>query len=113
MQEESIDTVVVQPLNISVELLNFRDDPFDMLDRQENMSVHIRLQKRNGKKCVTTVSGVNDPKGSMIIMRKKFSCGGAIIDGSIIQLQGDLRKEVHTYLIATGLSSSYIFIHGY
>jgi translation initiation factor SUI1 len=103
-----------QDATINSKILNFKDNLMDdFIEEIEASIIHIRLQKRSGKKSITTISGLKNPKNSMVEMRKKFSCGGSVVSDDIVQLQGDLRKEIHAHLIAAGMSSTYIFIHGY
>ncbi|OMO83487.1 Translation initiation factor SUI1 [Corchorus capsularis] len=67
--------------------------------------VHIRVQQRNGKKCVTTVSGINqDFNFEKIVkeMKRDLFCNGHVVEdkelGKIIQLQGDQRLKVRDFL---------------
>jgi translation initiation factor 1 len=63
--------------------------------------IDIRLAQRNGKKCITTVEGLNDSypelkqkdltlKKLLSIFQKKFSCNGSVKDeekdGNLIRL---------------------------
>ncbi len=68
--------------------------------------LHIRIQKRNGKKCITTVAGFEedlDVKRICKAMRKQFSCNGNVIEdeeeGEVMQLQGDQRENVKQWLL--------------
>jgi translation initiation factor 1 len=68
--------------------------------------IHLRTQQRNGKKCITTVQGLDndlDIKRIAKAMRKQFNCNGTIEEheqyGEIIQLQGDQRDNVIQWLI--------------
>ena len=68
--------------------------------------IHLRTQQRNGKKCITTVQGLDDDldiKRIAKAMRKQFNCNGSIDEheqyGQIIQLQGDQRDNVIQWLI--------------
>lgn len=72
---------------------------------QRNL-VHIRVQQRNGKKCLTLVSGIAEDLDLHKIMRylKKMhnTNGNVLVDkeyGEVIQLQGDQRKNVYDSLI--------------
>ncbi|CAK0853880.1 unnamed protein product [Prorocentrum cordatum] len=86
--------------------------------------VHIRMQQRNGRKSWTTVQGfpeqVRLPKTGRVLpvnfekilqhLKKTFKTNGTLIydaeHGTIIQLQGDIRKEVAEFLVvATALIS--------
>lgn len=83
--------------------------------------VHIRIQQRNGKKCLTTVQGL---KGSFSYekilkdIKKQFCCNGNVVQdkvlGKIIQLQGDQRKNVSQFLLqAEIVQKEQIKIHGF
>ena len=62
--------------------------------------VHIRVQQRNGRKCITLIEGLAedlDVKRICKAFKKNFSCNGAITkdadNGEIIQLSGDQRTN--------------------
>ena len=68
--------------------------------------VHIRVQQRNGRKCLTTVQGID--KGfsySKLLkdLKKEFCCNGNVVQDlelrQVIQLQGDQRKNVSQFLV--------------
>lgn len=81
-------------------------------DDGKSNKVHIRMQQRNGRKSWTTVAGfpeqVRLPKSGKILqvdfekilraLKKTFKTNGVLIKdpdhGSVMQLQGDIRKEV-------------------
>lgn len=100
-------------------------DPFaeakdsDAPGTKEN--VHIRVQQRNGKKCLTTVQGLRkDFSYNKILkdLKKEFCCNGNVVQdkelGKIIQLQGDQRKNVSQFLVQAGiLKKDQIKIHGF
>ncbi len=86
--------------------MNF--DPFQTtLEHSLRKSkVHIRVQQRNGKKCITSIEGLDDDLDQKRIckhMRKLFNCNGNVISdelrGDIIQLQGDQRDNVRAFLL--------------
>jgi len=67
--------------------------------------VHIRIQQRNGRKCVTTVQGLRKEYNCNKILKdlkKEFCCNGNVVQdaelGKVIQLQGDQRKNVSDFL---------------
>jgi translation initiation factor 1 len=82
-------------------------------DVKENISVvknkyHIRVQQRNGRKCITTLDGLEedlDLKRICKAMRNSFSCNGNVVmkdDDSgtgVIQLQGDQRENIKQWLL--------------
>ncbi len=84
---------------------------FTTLDRQLEQSlrkskVHIRVQQRNGKKCITSIQGLDDDLDQKRIckhMRRNFNCNGNVVkddDGTeVIQLQGDQRENVRAFLL--------------
>uniref|UniRef100_A0A7S4JEG6 SUI1 domain-containing protein n=1 Tax=Odontella aurita TaxID=265563 RepID=A0A7S4JEG6_9STRA len=67
--------------------------------------VHVRVQQRNGRKCITTVAGLADDldvKRICKAFKKNFSCNGAVQkdedSGEVIQLSGDQRTNVMEFL---------------
>ncbi len=87
----------------------------------ETNYIHIRIQQRNGRKSLTTVQGLPqelDFKKVLKVFKKEFCCNGTIVDhdnmGKILQLQGDQRKNVSTFLVDEGIvSKDLIKIHGF
>ncbi|KAK9828727.1 hypothetical protein WJX72_001736 [[Myrmecia] bisecta] len=83
--------------------------------------VHIRIQQRNGKKSLTTVQGLEkgfDYKKVLKAFKKEFCCNGTVVDdtelGKVIQLQGDQRKNVSTFLVGNNIAKKdLIKIHGF
>ena len=80
-------------------------DPFSATSIADK-KIHLRIQQRNGKKCITTVQGLDDDldiKRIAKAMRKEFNCNGSIEQneqyGEIIQLQGDQRDNIAEWLI--------------
>jgi translation initiation factor 1 len=106
-------------------------NPFDLdtdfdsgLGRLTKPKLHIRIQKRNGKKCITTVEGFEedlDIKRICKHMRKKFNCNGNVVSdeeqGEVIQLQGDQRDNVKQWLLENQVfekqEADRIVVHGY
>lgn len=86
--------------------------------------IHIRVQQRNGKKCITTIEGLAedlDLKRICKDMRKKFNCNGNVIDdeerGEIIQLQGDQRDNIKNWILTEQIipraEQDLIVMHGF
>ena len=83
--------------------------------------VHIRVQQRNGRKSLTTVQGLKKEYSKSKILKdlkKEFCCNGTVVEdpelGQVIQLQGDQRKNVSTFLIQAGIvKKEQIKIHGF
>jgi translation initiation factor 1 len=93
----------------------------DILDEIKSSTVHIRIQQRNGRKCITTIQGIEKELGHNRILkalRKKLAANGTVIHdpdlGDVLQLQGDQRKEVNEFLIYNKIyKSSDIHVHGF
>jgi len=82
--------------------------------------IHIRIQQRNGRKTLTTLQGLPtqyDPKKLLKAFKKEFACNGTLVDdekmGQVIQLQGDQRAKISTFLVENGLEKSTIKVHGF
>ena len=72
----------------------------------EQSKVTITVQKRNGRKCITTVIGMaNDLDLPKIVsyFKKTYSCNGSIIKdekyGEVITLSGDQKDNMYNFLI--------------
>ena len=84
--------------------------------------VHVRVQQRNGRKCITTVAGLADDldiKRICKAFKKNFSCNGAVQNdedtgGEVIQLSGDQRTNVKEFLEDQEIChSDEIVLHGF
>ncbi|XP_012434405.1 protein translation factor SUI1 homolog 2 [Gossypium raimondii] len=81
--------------------------------------VHIRIQQRNGRKSLTTVQGLKKEFSYNKILKdlKEFCCNGTVVQdpelGQVIQLQGDQRNNVSTFLVQAGIVKDNIKIHGF
>ena len=68
--------------------------------------VTISVQKRNGRQCITTISGLEEdldlPK-IISYLKKTYNCNGSIIKdeqfGEIITLTGDQKENIYNFLI--------------
>ncbi|KAF8409516.1 hypothetical protein HHK36_005592 [Tetracentron sinense] len=86
-------------------------DPFAEANADDSSAgskeyVHVRTQQRNGRKSLTTVQGLKKEFSYNKILKdlkKEFCCNGTVVQdpelGQVIQLQGDQRKNVSTFLI--------------
>lgn len=86
---------------------------------------HIRVQQRNGRKCITTLAGLEedlDLKRICKAMRNAFSCNGNVVidedeEVGIIQLQGDQRENIKQWLLDQQIilknEASRIVVHGF
>lgn len=106
----------------------FSTDPFadaskgdDLLPAGTEEYIHIRIQKRDSRKTLTTVQGIADDydkKKLVKAFKKKFACNGTVIEhpeyGEVIQLQGDQRKNICQFLIEIGLAKDdQLKVHGF
>ena len=102
------------------------DNKYDPLaeinDSLNSSKIHIRIQKRNARKCICTVEGLTYEKKEMKellkTMKKKFACNGNLVDdaklGTIIQMQGDVRDKIKEILVNNyGIDENTIITHGY
>merc|ERR1711994_844306 len=82
-------------------------------------SVHLRYQQRNGRKGVTTIVGLPTKvnfKKLLKKMKNKFSTGATLANdeqnGTVIQIQGDLRHEIVQFIIQLNIvEKSQITVH--
>ncbi|PSE37170.1 translation initiation factor SUI1 [Acinetobacter nosocomialis] len=99
-------------------------DPFKETESEDSSGagyVHIRVQQRNGRKCLTTVQGLGTDYNYNTILKdlkKDFCCNGTVVQdkalGKVIQLQGDQRKNVSNFLMNAGLvKKDRVKIHGF
>ena len=94
---------------------SFRDD----LDKEFDEKIHLRVVKRNGRKCVTTIEGFrqDDPKKFLKYIKKKLCCNGNLTKSEneeILQLQGDQRSEIREMLVQRyHVKEKHIVVHGY
>merc|ERR1712071_168490 len=101
-------------------------DPFAEANAEDSGAgtkeyVHVRTQQRNGRKSLTTVQGLKKEYSYNKILKdlkKEFCCNGTVVQdpelGQVIQLQGDQRKNVSTFLVQAGIvKKEHIKIHGF
>ena len=104
-------------------------NPFDSEDLFATSSLaknkyHVRVQQRNGRKCITTLDGLEedlDLKRICRAMRNAFSCNGNVTSkddgGDVIQLQGDQRENIKQWLLEQEIilknEADRIVIHGF
>mmetsp|Transcript_2602 Transcript_2602/g.3748 ORF Transcript_2602/g.3748 Transcript_2602/m.3748 type:complete len:125 (+) Transcript_2602:53-427(+) len=88
----------------------------------KDKKIHIRVQKRNGRKSVTTISGLSKKFNFQKILktfRKELYTSGSIVndeesDRKIIQLFGDVRTQVKQFFIDEGIALEQdVIVHGY
>ena len=68
--------------------------------------VTISVQKRNGRQCITSITGMAqdlDLKKIISYLKKKYNCNGSIIKdeqfGEVITLTGDQKENIYNFLI--------------
>jgi translation initiation factor 1 len=98
-------------------------DPFaDGKDKQQSGDkIHIRVQQRNGRKCITTVQGLADDldcKRILKALKKNLSCNGAIVKdkevGDVIQVSGDQRTDILAFLVDQEIClADEVVLHGF
>ena len=78
-------------------------------DGQKDL-VHVRVQQRNGRKCITTVQGLNqqlDLKKILKAIKKSKCCNGTVVEddemGQVLQFQGDQRDACVSFLVENEL----------
>lgn len=76
----------------------------------QQSTVQIRMQQRNGKKSITTLSGLDqrlDFDRLAKEFKKRWGCNGIVVSdpefGFVIQLQGDQREHLREFLITEKL----------
>ncbi|KAI3908804.1 hypothetical protein MKW98_029354 [Papaver atlanticum] len=98
------------------------EDTFSGAPEVNGDYVHIRVQKRNGEKCLTTVEGLKKELNYESILKqfkKEFGCNGNIVTkdkevSRVIQLQGDQRKNTRYFIVKAGVADrDYIKLHGF
>mmetsp|Transcript_40004 Transcript_40004/g.73820 ORF Transcript_40004/g.73820 Transcript_40004/m.73820 type:complete len:153 (+) Transcript_40004:278-736(+) len=113
-----------EPLYLSLmdlSTLSAKKDAFAEDQGSDNTKLHIRVQQRNGRKCITLIEGLADDLDNKRIckaMKKNFSCNGALNkdeeDNEIIQLSGDQRTNVKDFLVDQEIvRSGQIVLHGF
>jgi translation initiation factor 1 len=101
------------------------NDPFSTGSAGLSKSkVHIRIQQRNGRKCITSIQGLEDDldlKRICKAMKRSFNANGNVAEdeemGHVIQLQGDQRDNAKEWLLAQEIilpaEADRIVIHGF
>ncbi|CAB9516592.1 Eukaryotic translation initiation factor 1b [Seminavis robusta] len=107
----------------SMQFITF--DDADFLDQDATAleeKVHIRVQQRSGRKCITCISGLAeslDMKRICKAWKKNFNCNGSIqrdedTGQRVIQLSGDQRIQVRTFLVDEQICrAKSIVMHGF
>ena len=96
------------------------DDPSTIVTSEPALDIHIRIQQRNSRKCITIVQGLPkklNMKKVLQYFKRNFCCNGSIVEdetaGKVLQLQGDQRKVIHDFLIEQKIcTKDQVKIHG-
>jgi translation initiation factor 1 len=99
-----------EPKKTSKKKKNAKEEAEDDLSGEKASLVHIRVQQRNGKKCITTVQGLDkelDLKKILKALKKAECCNGTVVEddemGHVLQLQGDQREACQKFLVDNGV----------
>ena len=103
--------------------MNINDIGIDIENdlNDSHLSVHLRIQKRSGRRCITHIEGLGelptmkDESLDAFVkeLRKKFNCSGSIKKGTI-SLSGDHRQDIKELLVKKGwCKEEQIKIHGF
>lgn len=92
---------------------------------QHEMEIHVKIQKRNGRKSLTFVEGLDKIELPENLSRdvfmndltkkfkKKFNCGVTIQENGIM-LNGDHREGIKDFLVQLNIiSPEKVIIHGF
>ena len=84
--------------------------------------VHIRIQQRTGRKCITTVAGLSsklDLKKIQKAIKKEHCCNGTVLKDEetgqeVMQFQGDQREAVKSFLLKEEIcDKDNVKVHGF
>lgn len=89
-----------------------------------SVNINIRVQQRNGRKSWTLIEGLEDIKDfnfkkTLKYLKKNLNCNGSIKkmeedDKKYIQMQGDHREKIVSYLVDYhNVNSESIIVHGF
>ena len=114
-------TLLFFPFSLEINYTDAFEDANDGANAGSSDKVHVRVQQRNGRKCITTVAGLADDLDVKRIcksFKKNFSCNGAVQKdeevGEVIQLSGDQRANVKAFLVDQEIChASQIVLHGF
>ena len=112
--------------HLNFDQLGVKDDSDDEekgeeIGKKDANLIHIRVKQRNGRKCITTIQGLNaeiDMKKVLKACKKSMNCNGTVVDdekmGQVIQLQGDKREEFKKFIVENELAeANTIKVHGH
>ena len=103
LEPESPGPTDAQLLNTADRVTEFEEAAIMPSGVMQADKVFLKVQQRGGKKCVTIVEGLSAGYNLKAIARaleRAMSCGAAVPQDGIIQLQGDQRTRVRDWLVA-------------
>lgn len=107
------------PLNVANPVQSIEEKS---INDKLNAVVHLRIQKRTGRSCLTFIEGIPesiDWKTLSKTLRKKFHCNCTVINhpkyGECIQMSGDHRDDLCKFFIENKVveKDKNIKIHGF
>lgn len=95
----------------------------DILEDIDNKKIHLRIQKRNARKCITFIHGICEIydkeklKSILKELKKQLSCNGSITQSDeeiVMKFSGDHRDDIKEYLLnKLNIDETNITVHGY
>lgn len=83
----------------------------DILEKEDTQRIRVYATKKKFKKLVTIVEGID--KGKLEEtgreLKQKLACGGTVKEGVIV-LQGDHKRNLKKFLVASGYPAENITI---
>jgi translation initiation factor 1 len=108
--------------DISTLIFNTQNIDIDDDLHEDSREIHIRIRKRNGKKCVTTMENLDVIDDDLSVwkslfkhFKQTFCCNGCINkEEKVIMLFGDQREKIKNYLIdKESIKKELIKVHGF
>jgi translation initiation factor 1 len=108
-------------MNIN-DIMNGVSDPLAIeTESVFDKEVHLRMKKRNNKKCITIIEGLEgydiDIEKLKAKVKKYLCCNGVILEDDqghkVLQLQGDHRTALIEILTKHGVKKESIKFHGF
>lgn len=122
--DESHNTATMNRAMIAnhIDLFNANRCQMELDEAQvQRDNVHIRVQQRRANSYITTAAGLSsrlDHKAILRALKHTLHCNGSITKdpehGDIIQLSGDQREHIKSFLIDEGIcEKNQIITHGF
>lgn len=78
--------------------------------------IHLRLQQRSGRKCITLVEGLTTSSAETLLpLRREWGCAAGYLEGKqVLQFSGDQRQRLYQVLLSRNMAKKHnIHLHGY